>query len=412
MKIYRGYKTELDPNDRQRSALSNHAGAARFAYNWGLNQKIKAYEETGKSPSYYDLHKELIRLKKTPIEEGGFPWLQEVSKCAPQEALRNLDCAFVNFFRCCKAGNKERGGFPNFKNKKRGEGSFTLLEHIRITESHIKLPRLGFIKLKEKGYLPVDGLPGIRVLSAAVSEKSGHWYVAVRVEQEISDPLTIEDKHIVGVDVGLKELATTSDGEVFENPRAYKNAQKRLRMLDKEVTRKKKGGKNRKKAVKRLAKLGKKIANLRKDNQHKASTAIAKSADVIVVESLNVAGMVKNRKLSKAVSDAGLSEFLRQLEYKAKWGGKLLEKASMWFPSSKTCSNCGSVKDELGLDERTFNCVDCGFSIDRDLNAAINLKNLAGGSPVSACCPGGSDADRIGRVKPLVGQEPNTSLEG
>jgi len=415
MKIYRGYKTELDPNNKQRSALFNTAGAARFAYNWGLAQKIKAYEESGKRPTAYDLHRELNILKKKEKEDGGFPWMYEVSKCAPQMALQNLDFAFACFFRRCKNGGKEKG-FPAFKTKKIGGGSFTLLEHIRVDRSRIKLPRLGYIKLKEKEYLPLDGREDIKILSATVSEKAGRWYVALLVEQEVSDPLPIkdEDPHVVGVDVGVKELAKTSDGEVFENPKAFVKAQKKLRMLDKAVSRKKKGSKNQKKALKKRAKHYQKIANIRRDNQQKASTAIVKSADVIVIENLNVEGMKQNRCLSKAVSDAGMSTFLRQIEYKAEWAGKQVIEASRWYPSSKTCSSpgCGYINKDLTLKDRFWICPKCGAKHDRDFNASFNLKNLAGSSPVSACCPGGADADRIGRVKPLVGQEPNTSSEG
>jgi putative transposase len=411
MKINCAYKTELDPNNKQITALLNHAGAARYAYNWALSKKISSYEKTGKSPSAYDLDKELNLLKKKTREEGGVSWLYEVSKCAPQIALKYLDEAFKNFFTRCKEG-KGKPGFPKFKSRKNGNGSFTLTGSIRVEKSRIHLPRIGSIKLKEKDYLPLDRREDIHVFSATVSEKSGKWYVSLNVEQEIPDPLPVKDPHVVGVDVGVKDLATTSDGEVFENPKAYKKAQRRLRFLQKEVDRKQKGSKNQKKARKKVAKQHQKIANIRKDKQHKASTAIAKSADVIVVESLNVKGMLKNRKLSKSLSDAALYTFLRQLKYKALWAGKQFIEANRWYPSSKTCSCCGSVKDELGLDERTFNCDDCGLSIDRDLNAAINLKNLAGSSPVSACCPGTSTSDRIVQGQALVGQEPNPSLEG
>jgi len=406
MKIYRAYKTELDPNKRQRTLLAKSAGAARWAYNWGLSRKKEVYEQTGKSLSAIDLHKELVALKNKPKEEGGVPWMYEVSKCSPQEALRCLDVAFDNFFRRCKEGKKEKG-FPKRKTRKKGLGSFTLAGAIHTKKQRIQLPCLGSIKLKERDYLPIEGTSGIRVLSATVSEKSGRWCVSLRVEQEIPDPISTEDV-VIGVDVGLKTLATTSDGEIFENPKAYVRAQKRLRMLDKTVSRKQKGSKNQKKARVRVAKQHRKIANIRKDNQHKATSAIVKSGSVFVVESLNVAGMLKNHHLSKAVSDAGMSEFLRQLKYKAKWAGKQVIEANRWYPSSKTCSNCGAIKETLLLSERTFKCDACGFVLDRDLNAAINLKNLAGSSPVTACCPGGSGADRIGRVKLLVGQEPNT----
>jgi putative transposase len=413
MKIYKAYKTELDPNNRQKSDFVQSAGAARWAYNWALNKKLSCYAETGRSPNYIELNRELTVLKRTPIDDGGVPWMYEVSKCAPQEAIRAVDRAFDGFFRRCKEGAKEKG-FPKFKSKKKGPGSFTLKESIHVSVSRIQLPRLGHIKLKEKNYLPLDGREDIKILSATVSEKAGKWYVSLKVEQEIPDPIPVKEPHVAGVDVGLKDLATTSDGEVFENPKAYVKVQKRLRFLQKEMDRKQKGGKNREKARAKVEKLHQKIVNIRRDNQHKASTAIVKSADVIVIESLNVKGMLKNRHLSKAVTDAGMSEFLRQIEYKAKWAGKQVIKADMWYPSSKTCSSpgCGFINKDLKLKDRSWVCPECGVKHDREFNASFNLKSLAGSSPVSACCPGGADADRIGRVKPLVGQEPNTSLEG
>jgi putative transposase len=414
MKIYKAYKTELDPNEKQRSALLQYAGAARWAYNYGLQRKIVSYGEKGKNPSAFALYKDLIILKGKEKEEGGFPWLSEISKYVPQEALRSVDQAFDNFFRRCREGAKEKG-FPKFKTKKEGVGSFTLRERIHVFTGRIKLPKLGYIRLKEKNYLPIDGREDIKILYVTVSEKAGRWYVSLQVEQEIPDPLPIkEDPHVVGVDVGVKELATTSDGEVFENPKAYKKAQKRLRFLQKEADRKQKGSKNQKKARKKVAKQHVKIANVRKDNQHKASTAIAKSADVIVIETLNVEGMKKNRCLSKAVSDAGMSEFLRQLKYKAEWAGKQVIKADMWYPSSKMCSSpgCGYINKDLTLKDRFWVCPKCGVKHDREFNASVNLKNLAGSSPVSACCPGASTSDRIVPGQALVGQEPNTSLEG
>ncbi|MDD5523425.1 MAG: transposase [Kiritimatiellae bacterium] len=375
---------------------------------------MKTYKEEGKTLSYVDLSRSLNLLKKLPIEEGGVPWMYEVSSVVPLDALRNLDHAYDMFFKRCREISGNQKGYPKFKSKKSGGGSFSLRYSIRVSKSRIQLPRIGSIKLKEKEYLPLYGREDIKVLSAAISEKAGRWYVSLRVEQEIPDPILVkdEDKHVVGVDVGVKTLAVTSDGEIFENPKAFVKAQKKLRMLDKAVARKKKGSKNQKKALKKRAKHYQKIASIRRDNQQKASTAITKSADVIVVESLNVKGMRSNRHLSKAISDVGMTDFLRQLEYKALWLGKQFVKADRWYPSSKTCSNCGSIKAELSLGERTFNCGDCGFSIDRDLNAAINLKNLAGSSPVSACCPVGSTSVRNRPKRPPVGQEPNSSSEG
>ncbi len=240
MKILRAYKTELDPTCKQVESLLQHAGCARWAYNWGLQKKIEAYKTTGKSPSAIDLHRELNTLKKLPLEQGGVPWMYKSSKCAPQEALRNLDSAYKSFFRRCKSGEK-RKGFPRFKSRKNGIGSFRLTGVIRASETHIQLPSLGEIHLKEQGYLPAKN---VKVLSATVSEQAGRWFVSLQVEQEIADPLP-KAPHVVGVDVGIKHLAVTSDGVIFDNPKTLIGAQRTLRIRQKSVSRKVKGSNNR-----------------------------------------------------------------------------------------------------------------------------------------------------------------------
>lgn len=410
MKILRAYKTEMAPNNRQRTALLKHAGAARFAYNWGLRRKQDAYAawvaggKQGKCcvPSAIDLHRELNVLKKLSQEDGGVPWMYESSKCAPQEALRDLDKAYNNFFRRCKQG-AARKGFPRFKSRKRGIGSFRVTG-AKATETHVRLPRLGSVRLKEHGYLPVSD---VKVLSATVSESAGRWFVSLQVEQEIpiSEPKALR---VVGVDVGIKHLAVTSEGEVFDNPKALITSQNTLRTRQKAVSRKQKGSNNRKKAIRRLAILHRRITNVRKDAINKMTTSITKSASMIVLESLNVAGMMKNHCLARSLADASLSEIHRQLVYKVKWYGAELYKADRFYPSSKTCSKCGNVKDALLLSERIYHCETCGAVIDRDINAALNLKMLAASSAVTACCPGSADGPRKRNVKLLVGQEPNT----
>jgi len=406
MKVNRAYKTELDPNNRQRTLLRKTAGAARAAYNWGLRQKIDAYEQTGKSPNAIVLHRKLNKLKDVPKEDGGFPWMRESSKCAPQEALRDLDQAFTNFFRRCKQGAAHKG-FPRFKSCRNGRGSFRLTGSIRASQARVQLPRIGKVKLKEQGYLPTPKQTHIRVLSATVSERAERWFVSFNVEEEIEVPIL--EHHVIGVDVGIKTLAVTSDGEVFENPRALKAAECRLRILQKAVSRKRKGSNNRERAKQKVAKQHFRVSNIRKDSIHKMTTAIAKLASTIVVEDLHVKGMLKNRRLAKALSDASFGEILRQLEYKAAWHGATLIKADRFFPSSKACSGCGHIKSDLTLGDRTYECEVCGLVLDRDLNAAFNLRDLAGSSPVTACCPDGSGLDHKIQMKLLVGQEPNVA---
>ncbi len=368
MIVVKGYKTELKLNNHQRTQCAKHCGAARFAYNWGLNQKQQAYQQTGKSPSAIDLHKQLNQLKQTELS-----WMYEVSKCEPQEALRDLDKAFANFFRRVKQGEKEVG-FPKFKSRNRGLGSFRLTGVIKVFDNSIQFPRLGKLYLNESGYIPTSV---VKILSATVSEKAGRWFVSVQIEQEVADPAP-NNGEVIGIDLGIKTMAVCSNGLMFDNPKPLVACNERLLRWQKRLSRRVKGSQNRKKAQRKVAKLHAQIANVRADSLHKTtSTIIAQKPKVIVIEDLNVSGMVKNHKLARAISDVGMSEFRRQIEYKADWQGIEMVVADRWFPSSKTCSQCGTVKPELALSERTYTCEVCGLSIDRDLNAAINLSQIS-----------------------------------
>jgi transposase len=267
MKIIRGYKTELDPNNKEATALYQHAGAARFVWNWALDRIQNKISQ----PNAMKLHKEWNEWKRENA-----PWYEQVSKCSPQESLRNLERAFGNFFRKCKgkkAGTfKGKVGFPKFKAKHRGIGSFRLTGTIHVNEKSIQLPKLGEIRLKEHEYIPTEG---IKILSATVSEHAGRWFVSVQCEQEVADP-QIKQKNIVGVDLGIKTLATVSDGTIYENPKALRSRLKKLKRLSKAISRKVKGSSNRKKAARHLAKLHYKISNVRKDTLNKMTTALTK----------------------------------------------------------------------------------------------------------------------------------------
>jgi putative transposase len=369
MIVLRAFKTELDLNKKQKTACMHHAGAARFAYNWGLERKKAAFASGEKTPSAIDLHRELNALKKTELA-----WMYEVSKCAPQEALRDLDQAFAHFFRRVKekkSGKKVKVGFPRFKSKKNGLGSFRLTGIIHVFKKAIQLPRLGLLRLKERGYLPVSG---VHILSATVSEKAGRWFVSLQVEMEIPNPV-MEEKPGAGVDLGINRMAQVSDGMYFENPRALKKALTRLQRLQRVVSRHKKGSANRQKAVQRLAKAHLRVANIRKDALHRATTLLTKTKSAIVLENLNVSGMLKNHHLAQAIADVSMYEFRRQLKYKGQWYGCEVFLADRFFPSTKRCSQCGNEK-ELSLKERVYSCEVCGQVIDRDLNAAINLEQL------------------------------------
>jgi putative transposase len=368
MIILRGYKTELDLNNVQKTACARHAGAARFGYNWGLSRKLEAYQAGEKTPSAIDLHRELNALKKTELA-----WMYAVSKCAPQEALRNLDQAFAHFFRRVKekqAGKKVKAGFPKYKSRKNGMGSFRLTGAIHVFEQAIQLPRLGRLRLKERGYLPVSGA---RILSATVSERAGRWFVSVQVELEIPDP-SMAGKPAVGVDLGIARLGMVSDGTEIENPQALKHGLGKLKRLQRTLSRRQKGSANRRKAAARLANAHLRVANLRKDTLHQATSLLAKTKSAVVLEDLNVSGMLRNHHLAQAIADVGLYEFRRQLSYKGGWYGCQVFLADRYYPSTKRCSQCGNVKAEMDLGQRSYACDVCGWEMDRDLNAAINLE--------------------------------------
>jgi len=404
MLVQRAYKVELDLNDQQITACKKHAGAARWAYNWGLTRKQDEYRKTGTSPSAIDLHRELNALKQTDV-----PWMYEVSKCAPQEALRNLDNAFAHFFRRVqlKRAGKLRWelGYPQRKTKKRGLGSFRLTGSIVVFPDAIQLPRLRRLRLKERDYLPTDA----HIHSATVSEHGGRWYVSVLVEEEHTAP--VSHGPVVGVDLGVKTLATLSDGTSELNPRHLTYCLKKLKRLQRAVSRKPKGSHNRRKAAQRLGKLHCKVANQRANTLHHLTSRLAKTKAVVVIEDLNVSGMLKNHHLAQAIGDVGFYEFRRQLTYKAVWYGCRVVVASRWEPSSKTCSGCGWVDEDLTLADRTFQCQVCSRVLDRDLNAALNLAQLAGSSSDSQnACGEESAGQRLAalvKLSPLK-QEPDT----
>jgi len=371
----RAYRTELDPNEVQRTLLVKSCGAARWAYNWGLQRKNEVHMMNQlpvphiKYPTAIDLHRELNLLKKTAV-----PWMYEVSKCAPQEALRDLDTALKSFF-------EGRAKYPRFKSKKLGLGSFTLTGSIAVSDRHIVLPRIGRLRLKERGYLPMDR----HVRAATVSEKAGRWFVSVAFTEDIETP--VNTGGIIGVDFGINRLATCSDGTAFENPKALTSCLQKVKRLHREVSRKRKGSANRKKATRRLATVMARTANVRKDALHQMTTRLARTNSVIVIEDLGVKNMLKNHSIACAIADVGWGEARRQLTYKTQWYGSRLVIAGRFYPSSKTCSGCGAVKDDLPLSVRVYDCETCHSKMDRDHNAAVNLSRLTASSDgsIMAC---------------------------
>jgi len=374
----RAYKTELDPNNKQITAMRQHCGAARWAYNWGLTQIKIAMDAKTKWPSAIDLHKRLNTLKGT----DALPWGYKVSKCAFQEALRNLEVA-VKHWRTSKTGKRKgpKIKFPKRKTRKHGLGACRFTGSIRILSDRVQLPRLGVIRLKERDYLPV----GAQVTQATLSERAGRWFVSVLVREESVPPKLVLTDAVLGVDVGIKTLATCSDEDTFANPKALAAKTKQLRRWQRKLSRRIKGGSNRAKARMMVARLHKQVADIRLDAHHKAARSIVnKRPSVIVREDLNVKGMFKNRKLARALSDAALGQFGRIIDNMADAMGVKVVKAGRFFASSRLCSCCGWKHESLTLQDRTFICCACGLVIDRDLNAALNLKNTVSSTEIYA----------------------------
>ena len=343
------------------------AGLARFVFNWGLAEWKAEYEAGGK-PSAYGLKKRFNAIK-----DEKFPWVRDYPYVILEAAFDNLGRAFQNFFRRVKTG--ETPGFPKFKSKHKTTPAFTLRGSITVESDRVKLPRIGWVRLAESGYLPTENA---KLLSAALSRRGGDWYISLQVEREVPTPEPATGEAI-GVDLGVKSLAVVSDGTTFDNPRTLRTNEKRLARLQREHSRRQKGSKNRAKTTVKIAQLHKKIADTRSHTLHNISryvTATTKPS-VVVVEDLHVKGMVRNRKLAKAVSDASMGELRRQIEYKADWNGVEVLVADRWYPSSKTCGECGCINDKLTLADRKWTCDSCGTVLDRDLNAACNLARLA-----------------------------------
>jgi putative transposase len=366
-----GFKTQLKVNKQQRLLLAQHAGVARHAWNQGLAlcQQVLIHNRTNpdekiKFPTAIDLHKWLVAAVKST-----HPWYYEVSKCAPQYALRYLSDAFKSFFNKVK-------GFPNFKKKGRND-SFTLDGAIHIDHKKIRVPVIGWLKTYE--LLPF----GYKPKSVTISKQANKWFISWKIELETSE--TPKKEEFVGVDLGINHLAILSTTEVFDGAKSYKKSEQKLAKMQYLNRHKQVGSSNYRKTQIKIARLHQKIANIRKDTLHKITTYISKNHAVIGIEDLNVSGMLANGKLSKAIADMGFYEFRRQLEYKTQLYGSKLVIVDRFYPSSKTCSSCGEKKSSLSLSQRVFQCDNCGFECNRDLNAAINLRKEAVRLTVLAC---------------------------
>jgi putative transposase len=356
------HKIRLYPSNRARTHFIRACGIARFAYNWGLEQCKKAYEERGETLSGYDLSKQLNAIKKAE-----FPWMQEVSKWVPQQAVYNLGNAFSRFFT-------KKARYPKFKKKGRCRDSFYInANQIQIEDRQIRLPKLGWVRMSEEVRFP--GRP----LSVVISREADRWYASVQIE--VSDsweyPHTCKSQASVGVDLGIHDLVVLSTGEKFAGPKALRIQLRKLRRAGRSLSRRKKGSRRRERAKQFLGRLHARIKHLRQDYTHKLTAGLVERFALIGVEDLDVKGMLKTRYLARHISDMGWYELRRQLEYKAELAGGRMVVVDREFPSSSMCSACGHQLGELALGVRQWRCPSCGAHHDRDINAARNINQEA-----------------------------------
>jgi len=367
--VLKGYKYRMYPTKEQEIQLSKTFGCCRFVYNQILAMKIELYREDKKSLSKTDCNNYCNReLKKE------YPWLKEVDKFALTNSIYNLDSAYKNFFREIKKGNKNQG-FPKFKSKKNNYCSYKTNftnDNIKVLFDNnlVQLPKLG--KIKTKLHRKFDG----RIVSASISKTpSGKYFVSFNVEVE-HEEMPKNNNSSVGLDLGIRDLLKTSDGDTFDNLKLTNKYEKRLAKLQRQQAKMVRGSNNFKKQSRKIAKLHEKITNVRKDNLHKISHRIVKENQLIFSENLNIKGMVKNHNMAKSIHDCGWYELTRQLQYKAEWNGKIYHKVHRFYPSSQLCNVCGYRNEDVkNLNVRYWECPECNTGHDRDKNASINIRN-------------------------------------
>jgi len=381
MKQKRAYQYRFYPTPEQEPILARTFGCARYVYNWALRLRTDAYYQDQQRIGYHETSAQLTLLKKHTS------WLNDVSSVPLQQALSHLDRAFRNFF-------EGRASYPTFK-KKQGEQSATYVASAFKWDGHsLTLAKMDTpLAIHWSRPLP----KGCKPTTVTVrKDPANRYFVSLLVEEDITS-LPVVTKQ-VGLDLGLKAMVIASDGQTYGNPTFLRKEEKQLAKAQRRLAKKKKGSQNRAKARVKVARLHVKIADRRRDYQHKLSTQIMRENQTVCLESLQVKNMVKNHCLAKAISDVGWSEFVRQLEYKAQWYGRILVKIDKWYPSSKRCFDCGHLLDSLSLDVREWTCPQCGVHHDRDLNAANNI--LSAGLAVRAC----GEAVRPGAVRTNSGK--------
>jgi len=367
--MLKSYKYQIYPKPKQEEILNKHFGCVRFIYNWALAKKVEAYQKDKTKLSAYQLCDEIPKMRKD------LPWLSEVFANSLQQSIRDLETAFTKFFR-------EKKGFPNFKSKHKSKSSYRIPTSVKINKhnSTIKLPKLKEVKAV------FERFPEGKIKSATISKSTTNkFFVSLLVDDGKASPKKpkIKETTTIGVDLGLKYFAITSSGEKIENPKLHQKLEKRIKCLQRRLSVKRnekqltKGSCKYRKLKRQLAIKNEKVRNQRNDFLHKVSTRLIRENQTICLEDLNVSGMMKNHKVARAISEASWSEFIRMLKYKAEWYGKNLLFIGRFDPSSKMCSDCGSIKKDLKLSDREWVCLKCGVEHDRDINAAKNIKNFS-----------------------------------
>lgn len=354
--MFRAYKYRLYPNNSQKELIYKHIGSSRFLYNLALETKTTAYIGSNINLSRYDLQKQLVDLKKQ------CEWLKEVNSQSLQVALLNLDTAYSKFFK--------GAGFPKYKSKHKGKQSFLVPQSVSVKGNKLMIPKF------KKGidivlHREIKGT----IKSANISvTPTGKYFVSILVDTNTENPIKapIKEETTIGIDLGIKDFAVTSNGEIFKNPKNLRKAQSKLKYTQRKYS-KNKG----KRTKQRLALLHEKVVNKRKDFLHKVSTKLIRENQTIALETLAVSNMVKNHNLAQEINDVSWSTFVTMLEYKADWYGKNILRIGRFAPSSKTCSCCGNINKELTLKDRSWTCNKCNSVLDRDVNASINIKSFA-----------------------------------
>ena len=403
------HRVALDPTRAQDDLFGRCAGIARFAWNWALDEWQKQYQAHRADPELPQPSEAALRRRLNACKHEDFPWMREAPKAVPQQAIKNLGAAYKRFFT-------GQNRYPRFKSRDRARESFRPDNGpgtFRVEGRRLKLPRIGWVRMREELRYGPELNP--RLLSVTVSREAGRWFAAIALEIDHAKTQP-RSRAAVGVDLGITHLAILSTGEKIDGPRPLKARLKRLARLQRQHARKKKGGKNRARSRARIAREHARIRHLRQDALHKLSARLVRDHGTIVIEDLNVRGMMANRRSARAIGDMGFHELRRQLDYKAARHGRRLIVADRFFASSKTCSGCGEKADVLPLSVRDWTCATCGAQHDRDINAACNLRDLAGSEeprlrPVTACGVEGAGAGPEPGVKPATTKQESDHVQ-